>query len=636
MRVAGSTWFLGVVVALLSWPLRVIVPSVSPDPSWQFALHFAAEYGLDFGDQVVFTYGPLGFLKVPLIAYGGPAVLSALYATAVQLSLGLTVVWALRRSFSAPIAFLVGLLAASLMAQLFIPTEAILFVVFIWCIAALVDDEPPAPPATLAVAAGAVSAIEILGKLNTGLAIIALCATAIVALPPPRLRRVALFALSFAVSTAVLWFAIGQPLANVDDYLRTGYEVISGYVRGHTVDAALVDWDWAAALAMVAAGGVGTAIATRGLDPMRRAAVVVIFALFAFALVRQAFVFRVFLFIPMFAGGMLAPWLAFRWRGRQRYAALVAIAVISVLYFPLSQGSLSLDGVRAIVAPAKRADAAVDQLTTLLLPGERDRERSERRALLQGAYALDPASLSLLEGRSVAVHPWEFTLPWAYGLDFEPLPVLGTYTTFTARLDELNAGALTAPDGPQRVLRHRGGVGIAPPALSPSKLGLDTRYAPWEGSRTTLAMLCHFRALRTTEAYQVLGRTVDRCGAARPIASTEARFGEPVTVPHVNGNRIVYARVDGLEPTGLELIRTALYRSAFRYVSFDDGFRYRIYPDINDYLILSAPADVDFPRPFAVAANPSTVTFERDQGLGVGDEGELEIHFYSLDVRPAR
>ena len=155
--------------------------------------------------------------------------------------------------------------------------------------------------------------------------------------------------------------------------------------------------------------------------------------------------------------------------------------------------------------------------------------------------------------------------------------MLGTYTTFTARLDELNAGALTAPDGPQRVLRHRGGVGIAPPALSPSKLGLDTRYAPWEGSDDAGDALPLPR-LRTTEAYQVLGRTADRCGAARPIASTEARFGEPVTVPRVNGNRIVYARVDGLEPTGLELIRTALYRSAFRYVSFDDGFRYRIYP----------------------------------------------------------
>ena len=85
--------------------MRFVVPEGTPDPSWQLALNHAAEYGLTFGDEVIFTYGPLGFLRVPLVAYDGPAVFAAVYAIYVQLALGLTLVWAARRSFRAPAAW---------------------------------------------------------------------------------------------------------------------------------------------------------------------------------------------------------------------------------------------------------------------------------------------------------------------------------------------------------------------------------------------------------------------------------------------------------------------------------------------------------------------------------------------------
>jgi hypothetical protein len=104
-------------------------------------------------------------------------------------------------------------------------------------------------------------------------------------------------------------------------------------------------------------------------------------------------------------------------------------------------------------------------------------------------------------------------------------------------------------------------------------------------------------------------------------------------VPRAPAGRIVFAEVDGLEPSGLELARTALWRSAFRYVSFDGGFRYRVFPDVNDELILSAPRSVDFPPPFALARNPRTMTFEIDDGPAVAD-GELTVRFYSRAVRP--
>lgn len=636
MPVVRSTWFLGVVVALLSWPVRPVLPAGTADPSWQFALNHAAEYRLDFGTEVIFTYGPLGFLKVPLVAYGGPAFFAALYAIYVQLALGWTVVWAARRSFPTPAAFVIALISASLASQLFIAAEAIIIVVFICCVGFLTEDRPPVSWRVFAVAAGLVSSVEILGKLNTGLLILGMTGIAVLAYPgAPRLRATALFGVTAAGSAFALWLASGQTLGNFPDYLKTGFEVISGYTRGHTVDLPAVQWDYLAAASMMLAALAATIVATKSLKPSLRLGVGAIVALLLFALFKQAFVFRVFVFMPLFVSGMLAPWLAFRWRGGQRVAAVAAMVAIGLLYFPLSQGALTWGGVKAVIDPFERAVSASERLRQLLIPAERDAARSQARAGLIDQYRFDPATLGLLANRTVAIHPWEFTIAWAYDLAFEPLPVVGTYTTYTDELDFRNAVALAAESGPERVVRHREGVayGGDPAALSPSRQGLEGRYVPWEGGRTTLAMLCNFKALRTTPGVQVLGRVTDRCGERRLIETHSVNFGEPIPLPRVGGDRLVYADVSGLQPSGAELLRTALWRSAFRYVTFDDQFAYRIFPDIETDLIVNVPKRIDFPAPFALSADTRTLTFSKQAGVLAGGADALTVSFYSLEVR---
>ena len=614
--------------------MRFVVPEGTPDPLWQLALNHAAEYGLTFGDEVIFTYGPLGFLRVPLVAYDGPAVFAAVYAIYVQLALGLTLVWAARRSFRAPAAFVIALLSAMLASQQFVPADAIIIVVFICCVGTLTEDPPPVSWRLFAVAAGVVSSLELLGKINVGLLVLAMTVVAVLAFPgAPRARITILFAGTVAGSTLALWLASGQGLGNIVEYGQTGFEVIAGYPRNHTVDLAAVSWDYLAAAGMMLAALAVTFVGTAALAPRLRIAIVAIVALMLFALFKQAFVFRVFVFMPLFVSGMLAPWLAFRWRGGQRLAPLAAIAVMGLLYFPLSHGGLSWGGVKTVFDPFQRAKSASLQLRDLLIPSERNAARSQGRAELIDQFQLDPGTLALLEDRAVAIHPWEFSIAWAYELDFTPLPVVGTYITYTQELDARNAAALMAESGPERLLRHRNGIAYGDPALlGPSRLGLESRYAPWEGGQTTVAMLCNFRALRTTERVQVLGKTSDRCGQRRLIESRSVNLDEPIPVPRARGDRIIYADVSRLAPSGVELIRTALWRSAFRYVTFDDGFAYRIYPDVDTDLVVNVPNRVDFPAPFSLSADAKTLTFSKQSGALDGGDA-LTVSFYSVRVK---
>ena len=75
-------------------------PGLGGDWSWVAGLAYAAEHGLQFGERLVWSYGPLGFLNT----WYGPRSTTAtsrsswLYAAPIQLLLAATLLFALRRS----------------------------------------------------------------------------------------------------------------------------------------------------------------------------------------------------------------------------------------------------------------------------------------------------------------------------------------------------------------------------------------------------------------------------------------------------------------------------------------------------------------------------------------------------------
>ena len=77
--------FLWMAVALI--PLEPLVPDIGLDSSWAYALNLAHVQNLTFGKDVVFTFGPLGYLFYPV-----PEMVAPLPAFALG--------WAVMRSFS--------------------------------------------------------------------------------------------------------------------------------------------------------------------------------------------------------------------------------------------------------------------------------------------------------------------------------------------------------------------------------------------------------------------------------------------------------------------------------------------------------------------------------------------------------
>src|SRR5215813_9288774 len=115
---AGVARWLGLVVAIaLGARVHGYFPARGIDMSWRTVLNIAAAKHLDFGSDALFTYGPLGFLDVPLAVGPGQLILGLLFAMVAVGVLWLALETAARRALPWPVATLVATLVAVVLAS---------------------------------------------------------------------------------------------------------------------------------------------------------------------------------------------------------------------------------------------------------------------------------------------------------------------------------------------------------------------------------------------------------------------------------------------------------------------------------------------------------------------------------------
>jgi hypothetical protein len=613
-----STWTMGAVVFLATWGGGIAAPEPFViDMSLPAGLHIAFERGIDFGSDLVFTYGPLGFLKSYVAFYVWPARLAALYGIALHLALSLSLVYVARRSFPLPIAVALALVAATLMrgdlsATAVRDDAGVIVLAFIWCAVALQAGAPAWARKVVLFGGGPFAAIELIAKLNTGVIVLALLIVTALAAGDDWRRDISILASTFLGSLATLWFAVGQGLDDVGPFLTGTFEVITGYSSGAHLEWGTRDYDYLLAPALVVVAAAIGWISTRDTPGPRRVALLGLLALVAFTAFKAGFVRHDPFHVATFYATMLGACLAFRLppRPELRAGALVAIAGVAAAGFTVSEPGYPMTD------PIENARNGVSTVATVLDTGRLEEEITENRANLTGAYALDGETLKRLEEHTVHVDPSETAVAWAYGLDWSPLPVFQPYVAWTPELDRRNAEVVAAPDGPERILRQ---------ATNP--VG---RYPGFDTPAAMIEMLCHFEPLHTGESWQVLGRVPDRCGAPVPIGSVETQYGAPVSVPEADGSDAVFARVSGVQVSGLERAISLLYRPESRQVSFDGGPNYVFVPaTAENGLLLRAPAAADFGGPFALAPNADEVTFLRDYE---GASDRLRVEFVSMPI----
>lgn len=600
------------VLLLITWDVGPLTPAPGLDPSWRSGLHMAAEYGLGFGSQIDFTYGPLGFLSFPELWFADTGALAFGYEMIERLALMGALFYASRRDFGPVFGFLVAI-PVGLLAGRVIPgigDQAIPIIVLIVCARTLDADPSRRTSLELVGAAGALAAFASLTKMSIGIEVVALTVALLLGIRTAKARHWAVAAATFVLAGAGGWLLLGQPLDGLAPYVRNAAGLVSGFSSAMGLESAALAWEYAAAAGMFAFGVIAAFRMTRTSPVPVRRGILLLWTIFSFLSFKEGLVRHDEVHGAAFFGPMLGGLLAFRWPiGERRYG--LAVVCAAATFTLIAQNAAIAIG----VDPVRNVELAFTQAHQIVSRKDRHDVMDVGRASVMALDPLDPATLKLLQGHTVHVAPHETVVAWAYYLKWRPLPIFQSYTAYTTGLDRFNADYLASGQAPERILEK---------ADAP----VDGRVLAWDEPTTTRAILCRYDELRTTPVWQVLARGRNRCRTARRLGVVTAGWGETVRVPPLSSRHaMIYVRILGVAVSGLERIRSTLFKGYVRTVVID-GAPHRLVPGTAaDGIVLRATSDVDFRSPFEVAPNPRTITVTRG-GLGTTHSGELTYEFY--------
>jgi hypothetical protein len=607
----GSTWVLAAFVTWLSLPPVDLHPEAGLDPSWGAGMALAHLQGLHFGTDILFTYGPLGFLAYPGLYTPAVGVESLLYLAAVQFAFCATLIAFGRRILPALVAALVAFVVAR---TLFLPptTMYLPLVAFAWSVELLRDPGRPRLNRVVAILGGAAAALELLVAFYVGVFFLVCIGAALAWSQFERLRNITLFVGAFFVTEIALWFGTGQVVDSFVPYIRRSLSITSGYSDAMGIEEADRNWEYVAALVVVGALVALAVASTRGLRRMLRIELLALTGFFVWVQFKHGFVRHDGHSMAFFSAMAGAP-LAFAWRPSDRWRVVLAGAISLVAFFGASRTSLDL------LDPVKPARAAVNEARYVLGPGRWGRIANDR-ARLRATYALDPHTIDLIRGRTVHIWPYDASVAWAYPeLKWRPLPVFQTYSAYTGELDDLDASFVRSPHAPERILRNL-------------PIQIDGRFGSLEAPATTVAMLCRYVELSASPTWEVLGRVRDRCSAPELISTVHTVAYAPVPVPKPRAGELIAARVRGLEPTFWERIESTAFKLGQRTILINKT-PFRLIPDTADHLlIMDVPARSDYSGAFALSPGASEVAFIKGP-LGASSSARLEIEFYRIRIR---
>jgi hypothetical protein len=608
--------FGGAAAAVLAWHVGMHSAGIGLDASWNAGLTMAVYQGLQFGREIVFSYGPLGFLQSPFVYYSGLGLIAFLFTAALYVCFCIALVRALARVLPLLVAALLGFLVVGALPLIEQPP-----LLAVLAAMAMLERERSRRAVDAFLVAGATyAAVEALVKLSTGPIIAAVFLAALVGMRAGRLRIVA-FLVLLGVEIVALWLLCGQSLGAIPDFLAGTKQIVSGYSSAMVSESDVPQWQ--VALASVAAALTSVALVAACWfgsfrDRRARVAAAVLTGLVAFTIFKEGVVRTDAGHLSLFFSSATVMWIAIPWSRR-----LWPVLVAGALAIAVAGAPVRPEAVTANLHVFANVRDAWEQARNVVEPSRRQAMIEAGRSGLQATYNLDPQAQAALKGHTVSVEPWEAGAAWAYGYDWDPLPVFQNYSAYTARLDRLNAEAVESPQGPERILREN------PLAVFPEfpTEDVDDRFGGWDPPEQARAVLCNFAPLHADERWQVLGRVPDRCGEPRPAGSAEAGEGEAVRVPAPRQGEAVFARIHGAGVSGLERAAATLFHARVRRLTVNGGHSYRLIPETaGDGLLLRGKGAFATPGPFSPFPQAKTISLS-------GAGGGLRFKFFRLRVK---
>jgi hypothetical protein len=583
----------GVLLGLLYLPAWGLVPEMGLDPSWRLGLSWAFDLGYDWGTDIAFTYGPLGWTADPM-AFAREQILLALLlhvaaAASALLIADLLAREQLRWSRWPALGVAVVTTALGLMAA-----PATLVLALFGAVGMLVS------PRWQLVAVTAV-AVALLGHQKLTEAVLAATVALICAFGGLGWRGAVSLTVMAVTAWLGAWLLLGQDPDALVDHVIHSLDVSLGFAAAQARPKAEIMWQHLVAAALVVLLLVQAFEAGRQRSRRQRACLLAATVLATYLMVRAGFTrhddghLLLFVGYVVVLGGALVLGTS---RGHRHWVGAAGIVIAFGLMTWITPGRDWLKPIdrAASLASLERAVAVLtdDQARDSILEGA--------RASLIERYGLSPDVLGALQGQLAAVDPWDVSAAWAAQADWQPMPVFLTINASTPRLDRLAAASLAA--GPRLVLQALPGASI------------DGRNPDWETPAYRRALYCDYEEALTSGSWLVLGPSDgSRCAQPRPGGTVETQAGEEIAIPQRPG-AVTLATIDLMQPLPKRLLGL-LGLPALESIDYGGTTWRWAYGDRAERIILNDPSRHPTlsetpltPHPTISVSAPASITFE--------------------------
>jgi hypothetical protein len=506
------------------------------DDAWIQTLHMAFAERLQFGRDIVFTFGPWGFL------YGGYHPETYLISVVVWAVLAAVFWWAAWRVvthfFKNPLVCWLWMMAfiglASISPFLNIDVRLTAWPLLLLLLHFSVEERP----FTLTQAMLVIS-LALLSLIKHSIFTIAVVTVLIIAADNVfRQRRFPWIVLAFAGGIFFFWVLAGQQLNLFGPFLRGASEIVSGYTEAlmlwQPTDEADILRFWEVAIAMCALVGYVVCKQHRlfGLLPLLGFAFIV-FAAFKHGYVRHD-IHEIAATNLLLLAALL--WLPVAWCIVWQRSRWLIPAVLLPLIFATPLASLSLQRWQRLTGGGLFSVLG-QQLTVqnLFAPAKiflgflEDRQHSFR-SFNGYAASLRAAFPNLEIHGSADVYALSQTLALPLGLTCRPRPIFQSYSAYTPKLAEMNAAHLRS----DRAADH----------IFFDVWTIDGRFAAQDDSLSWPELLTRYDIKRMAGRYILMEKSVTpRHYELTPIAETVAKFDEGIEVPSMIGGPI-WVRID--------------------------------------------------------------------------------------------
>lgn len=536
------------------------------DSSWVFALNYIFAHGIQFGKDVIFTYGPLGFAFRP-------------EAQSNNILIALIVISALKLGFIFSILKLTFLThhSSTLPRKIFSFSIAMLLILMsdldtlpFFLVVILVLCHFETKKASYAVIAAMVAGLSLLIKINIGLApalVIAVYAV-FVDISEKRLKMIPILFFSLIFGFLASWFSIYDNLLGIGKYLYGSAQFAIGQSESMSLPT---NNNWFLILSSFLCF-VSVPLFLKDKRAYLLYAIILIpyYSFFKYCFGRETHLsLSLFLTLQMYFFLLLILYI------KKIKPIALSIMFSALVLFGLNTYRLGYmlftpDPPTApqswfigYIPSASNSFAAFKKL--VFHRAEFEQQVKKASAMVLQVNKLSPDWLQEIGNKTIDIYPFELSYAAANNINWTPRPVLQSFTAFTPYLDQLDARFYSGVNAPEFLLWH----------LDWGLNSVDTAYLLNDGPETILSIFNRYKVIKKTPKLHLLQRqTGRRLGDVRVLDKIQTSWEAWNTIPvgskssvGIYRARLVYQR------NLIGVIKKSLYNDNlyFIYYKFRDG-----------------------------------------------------------------